>query len=199
LSVRLNSDLKHIVIYHTGYSSDRDGAFINNVYSKQKSFGIPFDVVINTNGSIDLSARWIFSNNPKSYVEDVSPLSIFRYLKHSYGGIGTKTNRKEAFHVGVVGDFNNSVPSSYQFNALLEVIRVYVCNTGNLAETSLKYYSDISKEQSPGVLFFKKASLYVKCREDTDDTPGWRRLVWTPEPEVEKKGWGLDYGNRYKY
>ncbi len=190
MQLRRNTDIEKIVIHHTGHSETLTGKEVNNQFIKANSFGAPYDVLVNFNGKVDLTPRWVFGNN---LVEDSSISKIFTYKNHYHAGVGNKDYRVKGFHVACIGNFDIVEPSPYQFNTLIKILREFACYFQLSLYTSLEYYEEITNTSSPGVLFFpKKYFLFTpNCKKKTiartskgygdepwggDETGGWGHL-----------------------
>lgn len=163
---KTNTDLVKVVIHHTDNSIDVTGEDINSVYIRSSSFGVPYDIMVNQSGSIDLPARWIFTGNAADYSKDVPANSIFTYYKHRISNIGNIEYRIAALNIGVVGNFDIFKPTPYQFNSLALILKAYTKMSGISLVDALLFQSDISTESSPGSLFFSKADLITAVGDD---------------------------------
>lgn len=190
MQLRRNSNIEKIVIHHTGHNENLTGREVNNQFTKVNSFGAPYDILINFNGTINATPRWTFGSK---IIENFPVSKIFTYQNHYYSGIGNKNYRLKGFHVACIGNFDVIEPSPFQFNSLIEIIKAFACYFNLSLYTSLEYYENIENTSSPGVLFFpKKYFLFTpNCKKTSiirfqkgygdepwggDETGGWGHL-----------------------
>ncbi|MCK9471492.1 MAG: N-acetylmuramoyl-L-alanine amidase [Bacilli bacterium] len=153
MQLRRNLDIEKIIIHHTGHGETLTGREVNNQFVKANSFGAPYDVLVNFDGTIDLTPRWTFGN---TLIVDSPVSKIFKYQNHYHAGIGNKNYRLKGFHVACIGNFDIIEPSPYQFNTLIKILIEFACYFHFSLYTSLEYYEEIENTSSPGVLFFPK-------------------------------------------
>jgi len=158
LSVRKNSDIKYVVLHYTEREGNVLGTEYNRDYNKVLQFGIPYDIIINKNGTIDLGPRWLFSPNADMFRADVSAAEIMKYTVHHLSRASeVQLYNEQAVHIAVAGDFNNESPTVYQENALVNVLVEFVLD-GVSKDTGILYHSDIVDTPCPGINFFAKGS-----------------------------------------
>lgn len=170
MKIRSNTNIKKIVIHHTGHTGVINGTEINTQFLKAGAFGAPYDVMINFDGSIDATARWVFAGNGELIERDINPSKIFsKYRDHHFAGIGTSTYREKGFHIACVGNFDQVEPSPFQLNALISLLTFATCAFKLNLFSDLEYFSEVENTSSPGVLFFDKQYFLfdVNCKEKT--------------------------------
>jgi len=158
-NIRLNKDIKYIIIHHTVLANT--GMEINKEFNKNGLFGVPYDVVINFNGSVDLSPRWTHNSNSNIYIMNVRIKDIFKkYVIHYLAGLDINDYNEKGFHIAIVGNFDVSKPSILQYDSLKTLLEEAALKLGISLNTSLLYYSEIFNTTSPGNLFINKTKLF---------------------------------------
>jgi hypothetical protein len=160
--VRKNKDLKYVVIHHTEQYDDITGIDLNTIYNREGFFGVPYDIIINQNGNIDLSPRWVHGLTADSYVLNTRIQNIVnRYKIHHYAGLDLLEYNQKGIHIGIIGNFNVKLPSPLQYKSLLKVLNEISFRLKLPLNTALLYYSEIFTTSSPGILFFNKTKFYI--------------------------------------
>ncbi|MCK9428827.1 MAG: N-acetylmuramoyl-L-alanine amidase [Candidatus Omnitrophica bacterium] len=161
ISTRLNTDIKRIMIHHTETEANIQGVEINDIFIRSQQFGASYDILINHDGRVDLTARWIFGVNPKTYYENVDIQSIVKkYPKHLLSNAGdTGSSNQNDVHIALVGNFDNTAPTNFQLNVLQQVLLVLKSDIPTITNTL--YHGDESNITCPGRLFFKKELLNI--------------------------------------
>jgi len=158
--IRTNSDIKNIVVYHTENINFLEGKNYNKEFSVYDRFGVPYDIIINVDGKVDLSPQWIYALEYTQYKKNVSYTNIIPTTLHHYAQVGkTLEEKREMCHVAIMGDFNQSLPSPFQISSLIKVLEV-LCRSFNLCPiNSILYYSELYVVTSPGILFPDKQKI----------------------------------------
>ena len=177
-NLKVNDNLQKIIIHHTESDLKISGKELNKIFIKNGENGLPYDIIINYDGTIDLTHRWIYNQDPVNYKEDVATDIIFKYKRHLLSNIGPEEYKDNAINVAVVGNFDLYTPTPLQYSALVDVIKQFVCEMGIPAETAIIYYNEISVGTSPGVYFFNKAQIISSCL-DTTYVPPTQPYHWT--------------------
>lgn len=158
--IRLTTDINKIVVHHTGTNLKNSGEQHNKDHALAREFGSPFDILVNSNGKIDLSPQWIYAIESMQYTKDVHFSRIIPTTSHHLAKVGkTLEEKKNMVHVAVMGDFNFKKPSPFQVNGLLSVLESLCKSLGLCVKQSIFYYSEFYLASSPGIYFPTKASL----------------------------------------
>ena len=158
---RANTDINRIMIHHTDTDPDVYGRDVNNIFIRNQQFGAPFDILINHDGKIDITSRWAFGVRPENYFDDIHVQTIAkRYPKHllSAAGVNYNSNLHDV-HVAVVGNFDNTLPTNFQLNALQQVLEVLQRDIPTI--TDVLYHDDEANTTCPGRMFFNKSTLSI--------------------------------------
>lgn len=159
-NIRKNIDIKYIIVHHTSLDSMYSGMDINNLFNRKGFFGVPYDALINFDGSIDLSARWVNGNTSNFYTLNVRLKDIFtKYKVHKLAGLEVEEYNTKGFHIAIVGNFDILNPSLLQYDSLRKLLQECSTRLGVSLNTALLYYSEIFDTTSPGSLFINKAKL----------------------------------------
>ena len=171
-NIRRNSDLKFVMLHHSENFESVNGKDINSAFVQEGKFGIPFDIVINTNGKIDLGPRWIRAANPLQYVENAPLYSIFKYTLHDIAdACSNQQMNYQALHVLIIGNFDVDTPTIAQINTLEKLIALIRDNVPSV--TDLLFHNDVVTLSCPGVRFqdaVRKDKLRRILLPDTKDT-----------------------------
>jgi len=161
--IRLNLDIRKIVVHHTGTNSNTTGEEHNKDHMLAEEFGSPFDILINTDGKIDLSPQWIYAADATQYQKDTHFTRVIASESHYLAAIGkTLEQKKNMVHIAAVGNFDTRYPSPYQINGLLKTIE-FLCRGLRLCvKRSLFYYSEFYLTPSPGIHFPSKENLIAE-------------------------------------
>lgn len=159
LTIRYTADIEKVIIHHTATARQIKGKDLNQQAIYNSQFGLPYDVVINTDGTVDITARWTYSVAPELYNADIAIPRIFTYTIHHLSGAGeTDDLNKKAMHIAVVGNFGFEAPTSQQLAslmALLTQIRTV------LPDALVVYHSDVAASTCPGAKFFERSLIGV--------------------------------------
>ena len=159
--IRQNRDLKYVIIHHTGQYATMSGLDINKIFNKNGFFGVPYDIIINQNGNIDLSPRWIHGLTSDQYELNIRiPNIIQKYKIHHYAGLDLLKYNQEGIHIALVGNFDINNPTPLQYTALSNVLKEISLRLDLDMVTALLYYSEIFSTTSPGSLFFNKTKFF---------------------------------------
>jgi hypothetical protein len=159
-NTRKNKDIKYVIIHHTGLSGINVGLDLNKLFIKNGLFGVPYDILINFDGSIDLSSRWTNGISSDDYVINCRLKDIFiKYNIHHLSGLDITDYNKNGLHIAIIGDFDLNSPTILQYSSLRKLISEIVLRLGLSLNTSLLYYSEIYNTTSPGNLFINKIKL----------------------------------------
>jgi len=158
LSIRKNSDIKNVIIHHT-QSSAVTGKTLNREAVASLEFGTSYDILINRNGSIDLSPRWIFASLPTQYEEDVDVRTVTSYSYHHYSSASEDSDlNKNAVHIAIVGNFDYGEPSTFQVNTLASVLNRLITFL-DIDRVNVQYHSDVTTISCPGGFFMGREQL----------------------------------------
>jgi hypothetical protein len=171
-NIRRNSDLKFVMLHHSENFESVNGKDINSAFVQEGKFGIPFDIIINTNGKIDLGPRWIRAANPLQYVENAPLYSIFKYTLHDIAdACSNQQMNYQALHVLIIGNFDVDIPTIAQINTLEKLIALIRDNVPSVKD--LLFHNDVVTLSCPGVRFqdaVRKDKLRRILLPDTKDT-----------------------------
>lgn len=159
INIRKNTDIKNIIIQHTGHVLNATVESINYDLFQLGSHGITYyDILINKNGSVYLTSRW--TRYQKGHLEvNVDISKIFEYKDHFYLDIIPKYYTGNSLSIGIVGNYDIERPNSLVFSVLTDLLSKIIENFNIDLYTSLLYYSEIYNTTSPGVFFFDKYYL----------------------------------------
>lgn len=169
--IRNNSNIKYIIIQHTGHLVSTTGSYINEEYNSIGNYGAPYDIIINTHGTIDIMPRWIRSPKNTIMEPNIGLSRLFKYTEHFYSDILPIYYRDNSIIIGVVGNFDIARPNSLMFTSLINVIERILYYIDLDLRTSLLYYSEIYNDSSPGVFFFDKNYIISYIRSHIRKTP----------------------------
>jgi len=171
-NIRKNSDLKFIMIHHSEHYNKIRGKDINISFVQEGQFGIPFDIIINVDGKIDLGPRWIRAENPLHYEENVPLYSVFNYTLHDISDACPQQQMNyQAIHILLIGNFDEDLPSIIQINVLEKLINLIRKNIPTIK--NILYHSDIVSISCPGIRLndvIRKDKLRKILLPDTKDT-----------------------------
>jgi hypothetical protein len=158
--IRYNKDIKYIVLHHSTHKTAISGVNINKNYIASGDFGVPYDIIINTNGKIDLSPVWIYANKAEQYTEDIGAKDITKYFIHHLSTMGdTVEYNRRAIHIALIGDFDYIKPTLTQFLSLKSVLRQLSKKLCLDLRSALIYHRDILSTSCPGVFFPDRGEL----------------------------------------
>ncbi len=158
--IRTNKDIKKIVLHHSRHDDARAGNTINDGYISSGYFGLPYDILINRDGTVDLPTRWIFGSNASQYLKNVSIPSITNYDKHYLGGMGeTYELNKNAIHIVLSGNFDITKPSAMQFGSLIKVLNQLFWFYQLDPRIDFYYHSDVARTSCPGTFILPKLQI----------------------------------------
>jgi len=154
ITQRLNQDLTKVILHHTESASDILGLELNTQAIRDQQFGLPYDIIINTTGTVDLTARWTYAPNPALYVQSVAPVRIMKYTTHHVSAAGdTDDINKTALHIALAGNFSTQAPTAQQLSSLLLVL---LAIKRVIPGITILFHSDISTTACPGSKFFSR-------------------------------------------
>jgi len=159
IKIRHNNDIKYIIINHTGHIDSVTIEDINNEYLQVGNYSIPYDLVIDKNGFINLTSRWIRSQTRGIIEKRVDISKIFKYKEHFYSDISPIYYNNNSLNIAVVGNYDIERPNSLVFNTLTNILQEVINKLSLSLYTSLLYYNEIFGTTSPGVFFFDKSYL----------------------------------------
>jgi len=158
--IRQNSDIKSIVLHHSTHSDAQAGSKLNQGYMGVGYFGLPYDILINLDGTIDLPVRWTFASNAAQYLKNVAVNSIIKYKKHYLGGMGeTYYWNKHAIHIVLAGNFDVSKPALAQRVSLVTVLNLLCWHFQINPKQNLYYHNEIARTSCPGTFMLSKTQL----------------------------------------
>jgi len=151
-NIRRNSDLKFVMIHHSEHFEPIRGKDINAALVQEGFFGVPFDIIINIDGKIDLSPRWVRAANPTQYVENAPLYSVFTYPLHDISdACPNQQMNYQALHILVLGNFDTNLPSIAQINTLEKLMTLVRNNVPSI--TDVLFHGDVVGISCPGALF----------------------------------------------
>jgi len=151
-NIRTQEDLQYLMFHHSEHTTNIIGQDINKGYVQSGFFGLPQDIVVNMNGTIDLSPRWIRAGNSNQYIIGVPLYSIFQYVLHDISDSCVNENMNYlAMHVLVIGNFNVNKPTIAQLNTVGKLITFVSKTLPNFKD--IKYHSDYVAIACPGSNF----------------------------------------------
>jgi hypothetical protein len=157
---RLSSDLKNIMLHHSEQTSSPKGVDSNKGYNASGQFGIPYDIVVNSDGSYDLSSRWIYGSNQNQFLQNAQLTTITKYNKHYLAGIGdTYVQTKNYIHIVLSGNFDITKPTLFQINALISLLNTLTSFYQIDPRSNLYYHNDVARTSCPGLNMLPKWSL----------------------------------------
>jgi N-acetylmuramoyl-L-alanine amidase len=155
--VRLNIDLKYIIIHHTNDMSL--GKDLNEAAIGDSQFGADYDILINPEGTVDMSPRWIFALQASQYIEDIDIRKITKYSMHHLSAASERADlNREAVHVALVGNFDIASISHVQLSKLVLVLK-QLCKVYSIDEQNIQYHSDSTYTSCPGNKFLSISEL----------------------------------------
>ena len=149
--VRLNIDLQYIVIHHTQDTSL--GKDLNTAAAIDNQFGLDYDILINPEGTVDVTPRWIFALQASQYTEDIAIRKITSYSMHHLSAASERADlNRNAVHVAVVGNFDLDSLSPIQLSKLVLVL-ARLCKAYRIDVENIQYHSDSTYTSCPGINF----------------------------------------------
>ena len=185
MDIRFNEDIDSVVIYHTSTSSTLSAVELNSQSVMGGDFGTPFDLIIDAQGRISASSRWLHVSDPSLMGHDISVAEALKPIKHFVSDASkiSKFN-KISVHVAVIGNFDNELPTFVHLNALKSVIDHI---QDNLTIRNVYYYSELLNTNSPGLLFFSKDQLGLTQSTFGSPAVSVEFEMLTPEEDVTIK------------
>lgn len=163
-TIRQNTDLKHILIKHTLTAAGTRGLAINASAITHGLVGAQYDILVNSDGTYDLTPVWTFAADALAYQQNVALYAITKYvMHHPINTIDSDAYRNTSIHVGVVGNFDDAAPSIAQTAAVKRLLDYLLAN---FDINSVLYHSDIVLTSSPGRFFPKKQLFNIKTFSD---------------------------------
>ena len=158
--IRTNKDIKKIMLHHSVQETAPQGIDSNISYNSAGQFGVPYDIIINSNGTYDLSARWIYGSNASQFSQNVPLTSITKYNNHYLSGIGeTYDQTKNFIHIVLSGNFNVTKPTLFQINALVILLNALIQFFQIDPRIDFYYHNDLIRTSCPGVNMPSKWSI----------------------------------------
>jgi len=154
--VRLDSDIKYSVIY--SIDDTRVGSILNR--EAIDMFGLPYDLIINTNGSLDFSPTWIHASRSTQYKTNMTLYSINDYTMHHISTLGT-TNQDhyKTLYIAFIGNYNDNKMNILQLHKAKQIISKLKTYYPSI---QISYYSDNTPGASnPGLYFPTKKELGI--------------------------------------
>jgi hypothetical protein len=169
---RQNSDIVNAVIYSAGLSNSSAvpiGINMNKAAVQSQKFGLDQDIVLNIDGTYDVTPRWSYGVSPQQYVQNVALNRLTSYTQHHQSTCthDDKINQTSV-HILVVGDFQNTAPTPLQLSRLLSLIDYF---TEFYTLKNVYYHSDIDPTSDPGRYFFSKSQLGVAAQKKINTVP----------------------------
>ena len=157
---RDNTDIRNIVIYHTGTMQDDVGVVLNRRAILNGKFGSDYDLIIGRNGQLDFGPYWIFAVSPLQYEEAMSIARIGGFQRHRFSAATTDdVINQSSIHIALIGDFDLQFPTAQQRTVLKDVL-AYLQQHYDII--TIYYASDVMQTSSPGLNFFSKGSLGIR-------------------------------------
>jgi hypothetical protein len=157
--IRKNSDIKYVIIYHTGHVSPVSAEIVNNEHLQIGDFGAPYDIIIDKYGTMSLTPRWVRSQKSNLLETNISASNIFKYKEHFYSDVTPSYYQGNSLNIAVIGNFDIERPNSLIFSALISILGEVIYTLDLSLQTSVLYYSEVVNNTSPGVFFFDKYYL----------------------------------------
>jgi len=158
-----------IMIHHTQDINAVKGEVANIDYNSDGYRGSPYDVIINKDGSTDLSPRWTSSNASGPYLSDVGTVDITKYKEHYKSAFGnTEEERVDIMHIAVAGDFDATAPSAVQIHALVIKVASIAGSWRIDPRSQLFFHSDKDSVSCPGRNFPSKQSIIEQVLNDSN-------------------------------
>lgn len=156
-SVRVDYQFKGVIIHHTEDLLSKTGKDLNLCWIQMGVFGAPYDIIINVDGTVDLTPLWIYAQSASQYKENIDVNSLFNYKYHYLSKAGvTDWQNKYVIHVAFIGNFNVQTPSWAQLRAGQKVLQKIKKKLENI---EIKYCDESISRVCPGKNFFKKQDL----------------------------------------
>lgn len=188
-SIRYTSEIRQIIIHHTQHLLSITGKAINKFSVAGLEFGTIYDILIDEEGGVGLSPRWLYALRGSHFKENVKREDIFQTELHHLGAAGdTYFQNKYGLHIGVVGDFNIKQPSIMQLIVLQELLGFF---REELPLATVYYHQELSNTPCPGVYFFKKGALII--------TKVFKQPSLATPLQAEFLGYGFGYGLSYGF
>ena len=152
-NIRINQDFKYVMFHHSEhFNPGVRGVDINAGFVQEGLFGVPQDIIVNVDGKIDLSPRWIRAENANHFEQNVPLYQVFKYPIHDISDSCENQNMNYvAIHLLVVGNFDQGSPTVAQLsmlNSLLILVQQQVPTVIDVV-----FHGDIVSTSCPGVLF----------------------------------------------
>ena len=151
-NIRTQEDLLYLMFHHSEHATPISGQEINRGFVQNGFFGLPQDVVINMDGTIDLSPRWVRAGNSNQYTIGVPIYNIFKYPIHDISDSCANENMNySAMHVLIIGDFNVNFPTVAQLGTVGKLLAFVAKTLPNFKD--INYHSDFAAISCPGANF----------------------------------------------
>jgi hypothetical protein len=151
-NIRTQEDLQYLMLHHSEHTTNILGQEINRGFVQQGFFGMPQDVVVNMDGTIDLSPRWVRTIDPNQYTVNVPLYTLFKYPLHDISDSCVIANMNYiAMHLLVIGDFNTTNPTIAQLSTVGKLITFISKKLPNFKD--VVYHSDFVAIACPGSNF----------------------------------------------
>jgi hypothetical protein len=140
------------MIHQSDHVNPLAGQEINKGFVQGGFFGLPQDVVINTDGRFDFSPRWTRAGNANQYATNVAMRTVFDYPIHDISDSCANENMNYiAMHILVVGDFDSNYPTIAQLGSLGKLISYVSRFLPNFKD--VVYHNDFVAISCPGANF----------------------------------------------
>jgi len=190
---RYTEDLKYVILHHTATSGSNSGEAINTAATFYDDHGSPYDIIINSDGKIDLTSRWMQARDSKQYRKNIFTREILNYPRHFIAGIGMdEFQRLYSIHIAVVRNCNNQTVTHFQIISLNRVLNLL---KEQLALTDIYFHSELENTSCPGRYFpDKNILIYNPARSGLSTAQTEAQPI---VPVVISTGWGFNYANTY--
>lgn len=180
-NIRYNTDIRYLMFHQSEHFYHVSGEDINRAAVQEGLFGVSQDIVINTNGSYDLSSRWIRGSTPLQYEKNIPRHRIFKYTAHDVSDSCDQQQMNfQAMHVLLVGNFDDDVPTIAQQEAVRNIVREAVARLPNLVD--ILFHSDVVGTSCPGV---RMAPSKIELRRLFDALrASAEHVLYEPQPVV---------------
>jgi len=168
---RADEKIKGIVIHHTQDADAIKGVNVNTDYKNDGYSSAPYDIIINKNGTTDVTPRWNSPDASGPYLSDVGLADITKYKEHCTAVFGNETEKIDLVHIALAGNFDSSKPSAAQMNTLINIIAIYSTTPYNINfRTHLFFHNEKDSTSCPGNNFPSKASIIDQLIKKTGGT-----------------------------
>lgn len=166
MSIRTNNTINKIILHHTGDTHIVTGEGHNKDALTIYNYGSPYDILINKDGSIDLSAQWIYASVGTQYIKNVTfNKTVVSELHHLSQLNPALIEQTQYLHIALIGNFDEDNPTYIQIAILLKLLG-YLCKYFKICPVnSLYYYNEFHITSSPGIFFPEKETLLKELRK----------------------------------